>query len=84
MAVRCARCRRKIRPEESAFAVALFKEGRKISHDVIRTMFLREGVVALHVNGDPDCGRQVSGYLAHLRDELGVVDEIALSFLNEL
>lgn len=83
--VRCAKCRNRILHEESAFSVLLYKEdGGTAGYDIIRTKFLRDEDVAIHVNGDRQCGQEISGYRSKIRKELGISEKSDLSFLDSL
>lgn len=83
MKIRCLRCRQML-DTKSAFAIRLVKRGGHVLYDVIRTRELPEDATALHMNGDPQCGRPVSGWKQHALESLGFTSSYDLSFLDNL
>jgi len=83
MAVRCLRCRQSI-DSGSAFAILLEKKGGHALHDIVRVSSLGKDSVALHMNGDPQCGRPMSGYKKAILETLGFTVAYDLSFLDYL
>jgi hypothetical protein len=75
------RCRQRV-SDNSAFVVKLAKRGGHLIHDIAFTKTLQEGDIVLHVNGDPECGRQVSGFKKNLLESLGFVADYDIAFLD--
>jgi len=83
MTIRCGKCRATI-GKNSAFSVLLTRVDDGIEGDVVLTASLREGDVAVHVNGDPLCERKASGYRGSILEKLHVSEDLDLSFLDTL
>lgn len=83
MAIRCERCRGLI-DDRSAFAVKLHKHGKHLLHDIVRATSLRDGEMGMHMNGDRNCGKPISGYKKHIVETLGFIVEVDTSFLDYL
>ena len=81
--VRCARCRQLI-SDKSAFAVKIQKVSGHVLHDIVCQKFLLEGDIAIHVNGDRECGKEVSSYKPDLLEALGFTSHYDLAFLDFL
>lgn len=83
MRFRCERCRATI-GKDSAFAVLVTVGEYGIEGDVTRAASLQEGDVVMHVNGDIQCLRKVSGYRGSILEKLHVSEDLDVSFLDEL
>lgn len=81
-AIRCERCRQSIRPGKSFFVVKLFNDQGKPGCDVVKTATLGTGDTVVHVNGDLDCGREVSGFRKNLARAIGVDGSNDFKFLD--
>ena len=84
MKIRCERCRATF-GKESAFAVIVERTSDgDVEGDIVRVVSLREGDVALHVNGDQQCLRKVSGYQRTMSEKLRISEELNLDFLDTM
>ena len=83
MKIRCERCRATI-GKNSAFAVLVTRTDDGVEGDVVRATTLKEGDVVVHVNGDSQCLRKVSGYRGALLEKLHISEELDLLFLDTL
>ena len=80
---RCERCRATI-GKGSAFAVLITVGEDGIEGDISRVASLQEGDVVMHVNGDHQCLRKVSGYRGSILEKLHVSDDLDIDFLDTL
>lgn len=83
MSARCMKCRGSIN-SNSAFAILIAKKGGHVLYDIVRANTLKEDSVAMHMNGDPDCARPVSGFKKSILERLGFSSPYDLSFLDYL
>ena len=83
MRTRCERCRATL-GKNSAFAVLIYRTDSGVEGDVVRAATLKEGDVVVHVNGDPQCLRKVSGFKGALVEKLCVSEDLDLGFLDIL
>ncbi len=83
MKIRCERCRATI-GKGSAFAVLVTRTEDGIEGDVVRVTSLADDDVVVHVNGDQQCLRKVSGYNGALLGKLNVSEDLDLQFLDAL
>ncbi len=83
MRIRCEKCRATF-GKNSAFAVLVTRTDEGVEGDVVRAATLREGDVVVHVNGDSQCLRKVSGYRGALLEKLNISGELDLQFLDSL
>jgi hypothetical protein len=70
--------------KSSAFVLALWNEDGEILYDVVFRKNIGKGFVVLHMNGDRNCGRSLSGYHSVISKNLGVPDTYDMSFLDAL
>lgn len=83
MTVRCEKCRGTI-GEGSAFAVKMGKHGKHLLTDIVKAKSLKEGDLAMHMNGDRQCAKPISGWKQKLVDTLGFQMKIDTDFLDYL
>ena len=83
MKIRCERCRATI-GKNSAFAVLVTRTDDGVEGDDVRATTLKEGDVVVHVNGDSQCLRTVSGYRGALLEKLHISEELDLRCLDTL
>ena len=81
--IRCSRCRQKI-DKDSAFAVLLEASSEGVSYEIVRSRNLGPTDLAVHVNGDPRCGKTVSSFCSELIQKLNLPRDFDLSFLESL
>ena len=81
--VKCMKCGSSIAPH-SAFALVLRTDDSEVvSKDVLRADGLSKWDCALHLNGDPECKKPLSGYLAGIIEHLDLSEDFDMSFLFE-
>jgi len=79
---RCVRCRQKINPNESAYIALLDKRAGKLEYRIERAAKAQADIYVIHLNGDPQCGKEVSGFRLQLLKSLGLSDEVDTEFLD--
>lgn len=84
MTIRCSRCRQKINPTESTYIALLDKQGSKIDYRIERASKVKTDSVAIHLNGDTQCGKEVSGFRVNLLKTIGLPGDVDTQFLDYL
>lgn len=84
MAVRCMRCRQTIDYGKSAFTLVIVANGGEVNADMLRTQNVPAEAIAMHVNGDRECGKPVSAFRKSILQALGIEEKLDLSFLDYL
>ena len=81
---KCMKCGGRIAPK-SAFARILRSDvPGEVSSDVIRSGFLSKFSCAVHLNGDPNCGKRVSGFIASIAKALDITDDDGIASIKDL
>ena len=83
MKIRCEKCRATL-GRESAFAILVTMVDGSAEGGIVRVASLREGDIALHVNGDQQCLRKTAGYRILICEKLHSSDELDLNFLDTM
>lgn len=79
---KCKRCNHKINPAKSAFCVLVKKTEHKVIGNMAMSTACRSGDVAIHVNGDRECTKEVAGYRKMLLEALEMTADCDISFLD--
>lgn len=79
---KCKRCNNKIDPSKSAFCVTIHKVDPMLVADIGWAKDLTEDDVAIHVNGDRECKREVAGYRKMLLEAFDMPKDYDISFLD--
>lgn len=82
--MRCSRCRQKINATESMYVVVLDRHGTKLDYRIEKAAKTKAEETVLHSNGDPQCGKEVSGFRVNILKQLGVSEETDTQFLDYL
>lgn len=80
---RCWRCGGGI-TENSVFAVEIWRQDERIRHDVVFANKLHGDSVAVHMGGDRECRREVSGYHGKILKWLDLPMSCDTSFLEKV
>ena len=81
---KCMKCGARIAPK-SVFARIIRSDGPgEISSDVVRSEFLAKFSCVIHLNGDPNCGKIVSGFIASIAKALDVTDDDGIASIKDL
>jgi hypothetical protein len=83
MKFRCERCRATF-GKNSAFAVLITVTEDGVDGDIVRANSLQDGDIAVHVNGDLQCLRKVSGYRGTIIEKLRCSEDLDVDFLDTL
>lgn len=79
---KCKKCNAKINPEMSAFCVVITSKNTKLVGRMAWSKDPKSGDVAIHVNGDRECKKEVAGYRKMLLEALGMTSDCDISFLD--
>ena len=72
---KCMKCGGRI-AGRSAFAMIIRSDGPgEVTSDVVRSESLPRFSCVIHLNGDPSCGKRLSGFIASIAKALDVDDD---------
>jgi hypothetical protein len=78
---RCWRCNQGI-SSDSFFAVQLWPEYERLNYDIVMANKLHRDDLAVHMNGDRECTKEVSGYHGKILKRLDLSMSCDTAFLD--
>ena len=82
MKVMCVRCGKKVRADKSAFCLVVINKNNSIYADLHYSSELAGSEVALHVNGDRECGKEIALYRKQMLGKLELPNGCDVSVLD--
>jgi len=74
MPVQCMRCKQDFDPDKTRFVAKIHEFDWGLGIEVTRPIGLGEGCCAVHLIGDRECGKPISGYRSEIVQKLGITD----------